>query len=211
MKTIILISLLVIVAHSCSCTDRSQVEQYLSDSTNFVAEVKIISIVNNSTSGKYNDNLLRYRAQVLTVYSGCLKIANCPIILETAQSSATCGRPLDDCLGQQFLISFRNGSTSCKNSYAFGLCDFYVSSNLLTDDDMFILKNWKNTCLGVCATGTEVQCTAPCDTATPPTGCDISACNCTSNYCNGCNAFWWNTDGTINCHTGSQSNSTTTH
>ena len=146
---------------------RSQIEQYLSDSSVYVAEVRILSKVDNS-NGKYKDNLVRYRAQVLTVYNGCLKVVKCPIVLETSLDASGCGRPLDDCLGQQFVISFRAGSTSCKNSYAFGLCDFYVSSDLLTDDDLFLLKNWQNNCLGVCSTGNEVQClVAPCQTATP--------------------------------------------
>jgi hypothetical protein len=185
-----------------TCQDRTQIEQFLADSSVYVAKVQIISKIDNS-NGKYKDNLVRYRAQVLSVYNGCLKVKKCPIVLETSLDASGCGRPLDDYLGQQFVISFRTGSTSCKNSYAFGLCDLYVSSDLLTVDDLFLLENWKNDCLGVCSSGNEVQClVAPCLTATPPDGCDTNGAICTDNYCNGCNALWWNDDGTLRCHSG---------
>jgi hypothetical protein len=185
-----------------TCQERTQIEQFLADTSVYVAKVKILSKIDNS-DGKYKDNLVRFRAQVLNVYNGCLKVKKCPIVLETSLDATSCGRPLDDFLGEQFVISFRTGSTSCKNSYAFGLCDLYVSSDLLTDDDMFLLENWKNDCLGVCSTGTEVQClVAPCETAIPPNDCDIYGATCTDNYCNGCNALWWNDDGTLRCHSG---------
>jgi len=208
MNTILVLSLVMsyyfIIADGCTCANIQAIEQYLNASSSFpyVAEVKILSKVDNS-NGKYNDGLSRYRAQVLTVYNGCLKSQNCPIILATQNSSATCGRSLDNSIGNQYVISFRTGSTSCKNAYDFGLCDYFaLSTDLQNTDDMFILKNWKNSCLGVCATGNEVNCFAePCKTATAPSGCIIAGKRCENNYCNGCNAIWYDDDGTILCHT----------
>ena len=110
----IIISCWYIIADSCTCTNIQSVEQYLSDSTTwpYVAEVKILSKVED---GKYNDDLWRYRAQVLSVYNGCLNIGKCPITLETNNESATCGRPLDDSIGKQYVLSFRAGSNpNCK-------------------------------------------------------------------------------------------------
>jgi len=204
---ILLLSLFVIIncfitTESCTCTTTSQLEQYLSDPLNYpyVAVVKILNKVVNT--GQFDDDLLRYRVQVITSIKGCLPNVKCPIILETKNSSGECGRPLDNEFGKLYVISFSNGSTSCKNSYAFGLCDYFaLSSDLEGTDDMWLLNNWKNDCLGVCATGIEIQCVvAPCDTATPPDGCDTYQKVCTDNYCNGCNAIWWNDNGTILCH-----------
>jgi hypothetical protein len=200
--SLLVISCLVIV-ESCTCPN-TQIEQFLNDSTTFpyVAKVSILSKVDKN-SGSYNDDKIRYRAQVLTVYNGCLKIGKCPIILETGNVSAECGRPLDDCIGKEYVISFRTGSTNCKNTYDFNLCDYHaLYTDLQNTDDMWILNNWKNDYLGVCATGNEVLCLLdPCSNPAPE-GCNTSGqCKCTSNYCNGCNALWWNPDGTISCHT----------
>ncbi|GAB0494467.1 hypothetical protein MMPV_005760 [Pyropia vietnamensis] len=72
-----------------------------------------------------------------------------------------------------------------------GPCDYNVPASALTPGDIAFLN--RRTGCGSCAAGNEVQCVkAPCMLSRP---CDASG-SCKDNYCGGCYAEWYRSDGT---------------
>ena len=174
-------------ADACRCFPPDLVTSY-----NNNTDVLRVRVLNKRQVGDY----VYYRARVTTTYKGCAQPGE-RIFLKTHVSSATCGIELQ---GRDYLInSYRDNDEVHRRLpvYPINSCDYNVPFGNLTVNQIEFLDNRYNCCGNECAcvNSTMVYCFAD--------PCQVTSCSqgeCSSNYCGGCHAEFYNDIGQAVCN-----------
>ncbi len=181
-------------AEACSCLLPDIARSYNDADAAFIAEV-------TGPAAGGAPFQVRFTATVKQSFKGCLEPGD-PIILQTANSGASCGFGLT--AGQSYYLNGRAaGGVGPVPVLAVGLCDYNKPESGLTAADWAILDTRTRICgKGVYCKEGLVQCiVGPCRFSS----CDVPGAKCLANYCGGCFAEWYDVTGARVC-TGSCQN-----
>jgi hypothetical protein len=168
-------------AEACRCMPPDLISQYNNHTD--VARVYVQRKI-------YQGTTTAYKVRVTKTYKGCLK-AGQTAYLTTNSSSAACGASLTR--GGDYLVNATKDSSGRLWISSCGLNTLFSS---LTADQTDFLDTRYNCCGTTCActSSTPVMCFAD--------PCQVSSCTegtCSSNYCGGCHAEWYTSDGKAVC------------
>ncbi len=174
-------------ASACSCLPPNLAQSY-----GWSSDVISARIVSKIEVG----NVYLYRARVIAAYKGCYKRGQ-TVLLQTANNGAACGVNLEK--GSVYLLNGDKGPGSLgKTVLKIGLCDYNVLWSSLSKAQRSWLKGRTVCCDDKCwcADGSQpVNCFVdPCEVTDCPMG------DCTANYCGGCNAEFYSSDGVAWCN-----------
>eukprot|EP01124_Arcella_intermedia_P022445 TRINITY_DN333_c0_g2_i1.p1 TRINITY_DN333_c0_g2~~TRINITY_DN333_c0_g2_i1.p1 ORF type:complete len:187 (-),score=21.84 TRINITY_DN333_c0_g2_i1:62-622(-) len=171
--------LFISVSYACRCIPTTLYKQ--SRISDIMAQVQIYG------PGQSDPQTVCYLATVITSYKGPL-VDGSYISVCTGSSSASCGVDIQN---TSYVFS---GSLSDSKTLHVSTCGTHSLVSDLTNDEASYLNHMWNSDLGACAVGAEVRCfVEPCAMSS----CDVTGAVCEDAYCNGCNAYWWNSDDRV--------------